>query len=252
MNSYRTYDWGRVYQGDSFQLMEDLIQGGRKFPLQIHDPPYEVSAPNVSRSNGGGDLVLDFGEWDKLPDLEKMVKLWTGVASEDASILVFFNNWDEYSSLKKLLNQEGWKVDALVWTKTNPAPQVRRRSYVTAFELILWARRGTYTFNFTQHTEMFSWRSSPIAMGHVRLKGADGKTLHPTQKPVKLIESYIRDLSNPGDEVLDCFAGALTTAAACILQGRKFIVCEQEEKYVKLGCEWLEDLQEKNRSLKPT
>lgn len=55
--------------------------------------------------------------------------------------------------------------------------------------------------------------------------------IHPTQKPVPLVEELIRTYSNPGDTVLDCFAGSGTTAVAAIQTGRHFKGCERDWTY---------------------
>ena len=54
--------------------------------------------------------------------------------------------------------------------------------------------------------------------------------IHPTQKPVLLFEYLIKSYTNEGMTVLDCFAGSMTTAIACLNTDRKYICIEQEEE----------------------
>lgn len=63
----------------------------------------------------------------------------------------------------------------------------------------------------------------------------DKKTKHPTQKPIRLIEDIIKNSSNEGDIVLDCFLGSGTTAVAAINTNRQFIGIERESEYVEIG-----------------
>jgi len=63
----------------------------------------------------------------------------------------------------------------------------------------------------------------------------EGKTQHPTQKPVALMEYLIRTYTNEGDTVLDNCAGSFTTAIACINTNRKYICIEKDEKYFEIG-----------------
>ena len=63
--------------------------------------------------------------------------------------------------------------------------------------------------------------------------------LHPTQKPLGLMEQLVKTYSNEGDTVLDCFMGSGSTAAAAINTGRKFIGIEQNEKYFNIAVERL-------------
>jgi site-specific DNA-methyltransferase (adenine-specific) len=55
--------------------------------------------------------------------------------------------------------------------------------------------------------------------------------LHPTQKPVALMEYLIKTYTNPGELVLDNTMGSGTTGVACMNTGRRFIGIERDEKY---------------------
>lgn len=60
--------------------------------------------------------------------------------------------------------------------------------------------------------------------------------IHPTQKPVKLMEYLIKTYTNEGDLVLDNCIGSGTTAVACINLNRNFIGIEMDEHYFKIAC----------------
>ena len=55
--------------------------------------------------------------------------------------------------------------------------------------------------------------------------------IHPTQKPVALMEYLIKTYTNDGELILDNCAGSGTTAIACLNTNRQFIVMEKEQKY---------------------
>ena len=74
----------------------------------------------------------------------------------------------------------------------------------------------------------------------------DGK-LHPTQKPVALMEYLIRTYTNEGDVVLDNCMGSGTTGVACANTGRRFIGIEREPKYFDIACRRIEDAQRQGR-----
>lgn len=59
--------------------------------------------------------------------------------------------------------------------------------------------------------------------------------LHPTQKPVEVIEKLITDSTKEGDLVLDCFMGSGTTAVAAKKLNRNFIGFEIQEKYITIS-----------------
>lgn len=65
---------------------------------------------------------------------------------------------------------------------------------------------------------------------HPIVKNWEGR-LHTTQKPIALMESLIRDFTDPGDLVVDPFAGSGTTGVACIRLGRRFIGWERDPKF---------------------
>ena len=62
-----------------------------------------------------------------------------------------------------------------------------------------------------------------------------GTNLHPTQKPVELLEWLIKSYTNKGDLVLDNCMGSGSTGVACINTGRNFIGYELDEKYFEIA-----------------
>jgi site-specific DNA-methyltransferase (adenine-specific) len=69
----------------------------------------------------------------------------------------------------------------------------------------------------------------------VRASSVGGSRLHPTQKPVPLMEKLVRWYSDEGATILDPFVGSGSTGVACVQTGRNFIGCEKDEKYVEIA-----------------
>lgn len=69
---------------------------------------------------------------------------------------------------------------------------------------------------------------------------SQGKTVHPTQKPVPLAEYLIRTYTNEGMIVLDNCMGSGTTGVACVKTGRNFIGIEMDEKYFQIAKDRIE------------
>ena len=67
----------------------------------------------------------------------------------------------------------------------------------------------------------------------------DGKTQHPTQKPLELVKYLINTFSNENSIVLDSCIGSGTTAIACLDTNRQFIGFEMDEEIYKCACERL-------------
>ncbi len=65
---------------------------------------------------------------------------------------------------------------------------------------------------------------------------AGGHKLHPTQKPIDLMEYLIKTHTNEGDVILDNAMGSGTTGVAAIRNGRRFVGIELEEKYFDIAC----------------
>jgi len=70
---------------------------------------------------------------------------------------------------------------------------------------------------------------------------SEGGTVHPTQKPVALMEYLIRTYTNEGETVLDNTMGSGTTGVACMNTGRKFIGIERDEKYFAICQQRIEE-----------
>ena len=66
--------------------------------------------------------------------------------------------------------------------------------------------------------------------------------LHPTQKPIDILERIIKTSSNENDIVLDCFMGSGSTGVACVNTNRNFIGIELDEKYFNIAKERIEKI----------
>ena len=141
-----------------------------------------------------------------------------------------------------LQNLDFWILNDIVWRKTNPMPNFKGRRFQNAHETMIWASRDpkakSYTFNYealkasNDDVQMRSDWLFPICSGHERLKGEDGKKVHPTQKPEALLARIIMASTKPGDIVLDPFFGSGTTGAVARRLGRHFVGIEREQAYI--------------------
>jgi modification methylase len=139
-----------------------------------------------------------------------------------------------------------WFMNAVAWIRTNPMPQFRGVRFCKAHEELIWAAKSKklargYTFNYQDlkalngGKQMRSDWYFPLCGGQERLRDADGRKLHSTQKPLALLERVVLACTRPGDVVLDPFAGTGTTAVAAQKHGRQFIMIEREATYVEQG-----------------
>jgi DNA modification methylase len=77
----------------------------------------------------------------------------------------------------------------------------------------------------------------PVVQGEERLRGDDGRALHPTQKPLELVKRTIIASSNVGQVVLDPFMGSGTTAVAAKCLGRSWLGIERDNTYIEAARE---------------
>lgn len=66
--------------------------------------------------------------------------------------------------------------------------------------------------------------------------------VHPTQKPLEIIQRIIDKFSDENDIVLDPFLGSGTTAVACVNTGRHYIGFELDQQYYDIACKRLDEV----------
>ena len=65
--------------------------------------------------------------------------------------------------------------------------------------------------------------------------------VHPTQKPVELMEFLVKSFTQENETVLDFTAGSFSTGVACVNTNRKFIGIEMDEKYFEIGAKRMKE-----------
>lgn len=75
---------------------------------------------------------------------------------------------------------------------------------------------------------------------------SEGKPVHPTQKPVALLEYLIKTYTNEGETVLDFTAGSGSTGVACVNTNRNFIGIEKDERYFDIAKERIAEAERRN------
>lgn len=116
--------------------------------------------------------------------------------------MVIFNSWLNFRSIANACEDNGLTVkDVLRWEKNNPMPRNRDRRYIVDYEFALWVvKKGKWTFNRQDEKYQRPKFVYPVPNGK--------KRVHPTQKPVELMEELIKIHSNENDIVLDPFMGS--------------------------------------------
>jgi len=94
-----------------------------------------------------------------------------------------------------------------------------------------------------QMSDFLDFVELPVVQGRERLRREDGRALHPTQKPERLLEIIITASSDSEDIVLDPFVGTGTTAVVAQRLGRQWIGIEKNPVYYEAACKRLQSIQ---------
>ncbi len=110
-----------------------------------------------------------------------------------------------------------------------------KTNYVSSYETMVYFAKGYPPFHYTRMEEMHNVWRFPIPSNTERIKGKDGETLHPTQKPVALINKILQDATNSDSVVCDPFGGLATVNAVCAMKGLTCIGMELNPEFYTAG-----------------
>jgi modification methylase len=234
-------------------LVGDCVAELQKLPascvdLVFADPPYnlqlqgDLKRPDDSRVDAVDDAWDKFASFDAYDDFTRAWLLACRRVMKPNATLWVIGSYHNIFRVGTLLQDLGfWILNDIVWRKSNPMPNFRGRRFTNAHETLIWAARESanrnYTFNYealkagNDDIQMRSDWFIPLCTGDERLKGRDGKKLHPTQKPEALLARVILSASRPDDLVLDPFCGSGTTGAVAHRLRRRFIGIERDAAY---------------------
>lgn len=243
MSDFTNYPNFTLHHGDCRQLVKNIPDNC--VDMIFADPPYFLSNGGISCKNGRM-VCVDKGEWDKGGTPEYMYqfnKEWLDVCHsklKDDGTIWISGTYHNIFVVQRCLKELGYKIlNYITWQKSDPAPNISCRYFTFSTELIIWARKSEkkpHKFNYDvmkringdkQMTDV--WKLPAVGLWEKTC----GK--HPTQKPLKLLYRIILASTNPGDIILDPFAGSCTTGIAANLLGRNFIGIDQEQEYLGLG-----------------
>lgn len=221
----------KLYLGNAYTIIDELIKNNIKVNHIITDPPYNISHENNFNTLKCPRQGVDFGEWDKNFDLFSWIPKYEKILDKNGSIIIFCS-YRYMSFIIKTMEESNLEVkDILVWRKSNPMPRNIERRYVQDMEFAIWAvKKGAkWTFNKLEGNPYMRslFETSTVA--------GNEKVGHPTQKSLKLMQDIIKIHTNKNDIVIDPFMGSGSTGVACLNLDRKFIGIELDKNYFKLA-----------------
>jgi len=234
-------------------LVGDCVAEMAKIPaasvdLVFADPPYNLQLQGDLKRPDDSHVDAVDDDWDKFSSFsayDDFTRSWLTACRRlmkpNATLWVIGSYHNIYRVGAIIQDLGFWILNDIVWRKSNPMPNFRGRRFTNAHETLIWAAREpaktNYTFNYealkagNDDIQMRSDWLIPLCTGEERLKGRDGKKLHPTQKPEALLARVILSSSRPDDLVLDPFCGTGTTGAVARRLRRRFLGIEREADY---------------------
>lgn len=239
-----------LHNGDCLEVMDKLIEQGVQVDCILTDPPYGTTACKW-------DSIIPFDEmWERL---NKLIK-------PNGAIVLFGS--EPFSSHLRMSNIKNYKYD-WVWHKGRGTDFLNsKRKPLSCYELIhiFYNKQPTYNPQFWYSTpydrglvkhsnntmecygktnDVFSksldGRRYPLNVININKLSSHKQNVHPTQKPVALLEYLIKTYTNEGETVLDFTMGSGSTGIACINTNRNFIGIELDPTYFEIAKNRIEE-----------
>ena len=241
---------------DSMAVLGDCISVLRKMKdksvqLIFADAPY-----NIGKSFGN-----NYDKWENIREYIDWCKVWIDECMRvlsDTGTMYFMTATQHMPFLDVFVSQKYNVLCRIVWTYDSSSVQ-SKKIYGSLYEPILMinkSKKAPYTFNYKDilveaktgaQRKLIDYRKNPPQpynaeklpgnvwnFNRVRFKMPEYEN-HPTQKPEALLERIVKASSNPGDIVLDPFAGSYTTSVVASKLGRICIGIELNEEYYEIG-----------------
>ena len=213
----------KLYNGDCLEVMDRLIEEDIKVDCILTDSPYGMNFKSNYRKNKYEKIEND-NNLNFLPLLfNKLYKILN-----DNSHIYCFCSWHNIDKFKIEFEKYFKLKNIIVWEKNNTSMGDLKGSYAPKHEFILYGHKGRRLRNGFRYADI------------IKAKRTNNK-LHPTQKPVDLLELLLKQSTNENEIVLDCFMGSGSTGVACVNTGRKFIGIELDKNYFDIASKRIEE-----------
>ena len=227
MTPYYKDDYITIFHGDCRFILPEL----REIDIIATDPPYGVSYKKTGEPYMIGDTVNIFPYF--MPLARQCLK--------NTGAVYIFSSTTKLTEILPLF-QTYFKLHSLIiWDKVIGQIPRQMSHYKLRYEPILYGSMGLHHLNTYQDDIV----QCPIDRGNCRV--------HPTQKPIKVIQYLLENSTEKNSLVLDPFVGSGTTLIACKRLGIQGIGIEIEEKYCEIAAKRVsQEMMMPNNVLQPT
>lgn len=229
MSPYYDHAGIRIYQGDCLDVLASLSD--IQLSAVVMDPPYASGARTEAKKSSSGSMIRN-AKWNAKPiENDQMTTtgfVWLmrhvcqdlrGMLVEGGSVLSFID-WRQWPNLVGAIETTNLRVNGMVvWDKESFG---MGNGFRQQHELICHASKGV---------PLVASRDVSNVLRYPRVSNDE----HPSPKPVALMETLIRVVTEPGDLLLDPFMGAGSTLVAAKNGGRRAIGIELEERYCEIA-----------------
>lgn len=221
---YPTDFINKIIQGDCLEIMKQMPD--KCVDLILTDPPYGMNYQSSRRIDRHEKIEQDNNtDWFKPFAIQSFRLL-----REDTHIYIFCNEY-AISHFRDWLEEVGFtNKRTLVWVKNNHTSGDLEGDYANKTEYILYAHKGRRILKGARETNVIE-------------ENRVNTDMHPTEKPLNLMQFFIEKSSEEDEIVFDPFLGSGTTAVAAKQLGRKYIGIELSEKYCEIARERLKQEQ---------
>lgn len=210
---------GMLFNADCIDIMKKM--DNECVDMILTDPPYGMNFQSGHRkdkySKIKNDNTLDFLD-DYFMQCERIMK--------DNTAIYCFCSWHNIDIFKQKIEKYFKLKNLIVWEKNNTSMGDLQGSYAPKHELILYAHKGRCLLNGKRYPDIVKYSRT-------------GNKLHPTEKPVDMLEFFMNNSCCDNGIVFDGFAGSGSTFVACKNTGRRYIGCELDENYFNVAKERL-------------
>jgi len=229
----------KLIQGDCLVEMRTIPDGS--IDAIIADIPYGTTAC----------------KWDSVIDFEQMWERLNKLIKPNGAIVLFGS--EPFSSALRMSNIKNYKYD-WIWEKSRPANFMNVKFQPMKYHeniLVFSLKKHVYSpikfkgnknhasqprkgksniYNIKENLNGIDVNDMKFPRSIISIKSTDStKNLHPTQKPVALMEYLIKTYTNENETVLDFTMGSGTTGVACQNTNREFIGIELDENYFNIA-----------------